>query len=70
MHFPKHLESVPIGQAEIEQHHIPALTEGKRDRLGGGARLPELDAIRKPLEQLDQPTANERMIVDDEDANH
>src|SRR5258705_1242794 len=70
MHFPEHLESVTIGQAEIEQHHIPALTEGKRDRLGGSARLPELDSIRKPLEQLDQPTANERMIVDDEDSNH
>src|SRR5258706_13276565 len=70
MHFPEHLESVTIGQAEIEQHHIPALTEGKRDRLGGGARFPELDAIRKPLDQLDQPTTNERMIFDDEDENN
>src|SRR5258705_3057676 len=59
-----------IGQAEIEQHHVPPLSERKRHRFCGGARLTELHTLRQTLQDLDQPAPDQRVIVDDENANH
>src|SRR2546427_2307730 len=66
----QHLEPVTVGQTEVEQHHIPPLTEGQRHRFGGRACLAELHAIGQALHELDQSTAHQRVIVHDENANH
>ena len=58
MQLPQHVQPVAIGEAEIEQHDVPALAEGERDCSRGRARLPELHGVGQPLQQLDQAAAH------------
>ena len=59
-----------IGQAQVEQHDVPAPSRAERERFRGCSGLAELYAVRQALENLDDAAPHQGVVVDDEDADH
>src|SRR5439155_4887792 len=61
-------DAAAVGHVDVEQHDVGAQLGDGRDRVvDGGGVAHELDA---PLELGPHPGAEQRMVVDDEDARH
>ena len=69
-HLLEQREAVPAGQVEVDERDVPALCVHQIQRLGGAARLTEAGAGKCLGEDLDEPTADDGVIVDEQDSHH
>src|SRR5207245_2507820 len=65
----RRLEPVDARHADVHQHDVRAVPERELDRLPALARLADHLDRRVELEQLAEARPDERLVIDDQDAN-
>src|SRR5207247_5456443 len=67
---PQRVDAAAVGESEIEEDHVPRILLHAGEGLTDGRRLAEPAEAGLAAEQLDEPLADDRVIVGHENADH
>jgi len=67
MHGAQYVDAGPIGELIVEQHEVGIRTTDAGDRVGGRSCLADDFNAIDAIDELAQPFAHRRNVVDDED---